>query len=475
MRAPSIHPGEEAVTLRPGDGKRVCSVVEGDGDASWRAGEGERSWNDRGSYFVVAESDVASGTGGGEAGERYASADEAESGAVARAYEFAFEKLASRGVAYEDRQLRRMVNERVDIFMQGGETDFPRISINDVVIEACGHPAREAETYRASVLAEYPISRLRGDINNAKWYAARVLNEAGVLVSSARSLFSDGRWLDALLELKRARDLLDTACRQPVVEGPAEQVPSLMQWAAGSLSVEAEEGIRVLDVGERREVDIPFRWSYEWEGRKVMAARLPVTFRAHGFDAVFDSDPETDDSGTAECRVVVAYGDPGEYAIEPRLDFGVLSSALGGAYAAGLEPFSGPLHRVFLVENAHALSVCLEVSGVGASDEGQLRSGFARRMERDGFRIEECGPDVDVVVSVRAEMNSRAIDDGWSTVVSVDGSAFDQRTALVIGRPSVLCEERAGTGERESEVLALKEAGRLLAAYLTHRILMSGE
>ncbi len=453
--------------------ERVCTVIEGDAGASWFADREDRTWTEGGSYFAVRVSDVGSGVGVVEGPQT--SPDAARRNAVATAYRFAFQRLASRGVSYEDWQLKRMVEDRVEAVMRGDEVDFPRVKIDGMVVEECSRRGGGAETYRASVLAEYPISHLRGDVNNAELYGQRVRNEAGVLVSSARSLFADGRWLEALVELGKARDLLDTACRQPVGESASEEVGSLMDWAAGSLGVESIGGVQVLDVGERREVEIPFRWSYEWNGRRVMASRLPVSFRPHGFDAVFDNDSETDDSGTASCRVVVAYGEPGEHAIEPRLDFDVISAALGGDYADRIEPFSGPLRRVFLVEGAHALSVCLEIEGVGSADAAQLRAGFARRMEREGFSLEECGADVHVVVSARVELKSGAVGEQWTASASVAASAFDQRTALVIGRPSVLANETAPEGRRESEVLALKEAGRLLAAYLTDRILMSGE
>ncbi len=470
-----MHEEGEAETGGDVYGERVCTVLEGDAEATWLMAGGDREWTDGGSYFAVRESGLRSDSGESSDGGWTATPDDATREAVAAVYAFAFDRLDSRGVGYDDWQLRRMIDERVEAFMRGDEIEFPRVEIDDIVVAECARPDGGAETYTATLLAEYPISRLRGDVNNALWYSERVRNEAGVLVSSARSLFAEGRWLDALLELKKSRDLLGTACRQPSVGDPSESVEALMNWAAGSLSVEALGGVRVIDVGERREVDVPFRWSYKWEGLPVMAVRLPVTCRPHGFEAVFDSDSETDETGTAHCRVVVAYGEPGEHAIEPGLDFEVIAGALGEEYASRLEPFAGPLRPVFLVEGAHALSVCLEIDGADEADGTQFRAGFARRMEREGFLLEECGPDVDVVISAHVEMESRVVGDEWKAVVNVRSSAFDQRTALVIGRPSVLSDESLRAGKRESEVLALQEAGRLLAASLTHRILASGD
>lgn len=474
-RAPVASSGEGVSGDGTTAGERVCRVVEGSPDAPWRSGDTDRSWTRAGSYFAVRRSDVGSEAPGDEAAGRNARADDARRSVVSRAYAFAFEKLASRGVSFADRQVVNMVDERTEAFIRGEDAEFPRIRIDDVVVEACEGRAPGDWTYRAAALVEYPIAHLRGDVNNARWHAGRAGNEAGVLFSSARSLFSDGRWLDALLELERARDLLGTACDLPENRGLADRIDSLMDWARLSLTVEPVDGVQVMDVGERRAVSVGFRWSYEWEGRKVMAARLPVSFRPHGFQAVFASDSETDETGVAVCRVVVAYGRPGECAIEPRLDLGVIGEALGQDYAGQVEPYTGPLHKVFLVEGAHALSVCVEIVGLEASDDAQILTGFTRRMELDGYRVLECGADVDVVVSVDAVLRSSQVDDGWKATVSLSGSAFDQRSAQQIGRPSILVEESAAQGVRESEVVALKEAGRLLAAYLSHRILMTGE
>ena len=62
---------------------------------------------------------------------------------------------------------------------------------------------------------------------------------------------------------------------------------------------------------------------------------------------------------------------------------------------------------------------------------------------------------------------------------TLSASVFNQRTALEIGRTSVratqaINPENIDEGVREAEVLALKEAGRLLAVYFGPRILASG-
>jgi 16S rRNA U1498 N3-methylase RsmE len=63
--------------------------------------------------------------------------------------------------------------------------------------------------------------------------------------------------------------------------------------------------------------------------------------------------------------------------------------------------------------------------------------------------------------------------------VVLSASAFDQRTASELGATQITAVETVDVessegGKREAEVLALKEAGRLLAVYFGPRILASG-
>ncbi|MFH1502237.1 MAG: hypothetical protein ABIG03_04245 [Candidatus Eisenbacteria bacterium] len=449
-----------------------CLAVEGSVDSSWYSREPGETWTEGGSHFLVCRSEpewpVTDAEGGREG------RDAAEDEALQEAYAFAFERLAARDVSFEGWQVEAMVEDRVRSHARGESVDFPRIRIAARVIETCERPPSDGEAWRASLLVEYPIAYLRGDVNNARWHARRVGNEAHVLVASAKDLFAAGRWFDALLELKRARALFRTVASRPDLERSIGTVDSLMRWAAAALSVDAVDGVQVVEVGERRDVELAFGWSYEWEGENVGAVRLPVSFRPHGFGAVFASDAETDDTGAAVCRIVAAYGDAGEHAIEARLDHGVLVEALGPVYAGSIEPYEGPLHPVFLVEGAHALSVCVEMKGLDAGDETHVMAGFERRMERDGFRLEGCSPEVDVVIRADGGKRSSGAEERWTARVALSASAFDQRTASDIGRPSIHVEESSTEGPREAEVLALREAGRLLAAYLSNRILASG-
>ena len=79
-------------------------------------------------------------------------------------------------------------------------------------------------------------------------------------------------------------------------------------------------------------------------------------------------------------------------------------------------------------------------------------------------------------------MGSRGIEVGCDVLsqdaaqVVLAASAFDQRTVRELGATRITATETIETeeGRREAEVLALKEAGRLLAVYFGPRILASG-
>jgi hypothetical protein len=96
-------------------------------------------------------------------------------------------------------------------------------------------------------------------------------------------------------------------------------------------------------------------------------------------------------------------------------------------------------------------------------------------MANDGFLIGECGPDVDVVVAADIQLVTVVVPGSWTAEVTVEGRAFDQRFAREVGTTTLTVAQASNEGQRDAELLALKEAGRLLAVYFSRRILASGE
>ncbi|MBD3348175.1 MAG: hypothetical protein GF400_03130 [Candidatus Eisenbacteria bacterium] len=454
-------------------------TLAGSVDAAWYERPTGDSWVEAGSHFKVcrSEQEVAPGSGQAQADAEavaVAALERAREEAIEQAYGFGFERLHARGLLYEREQRRAMIREKAAAMSGGLDVSFPRIEIADEVHEECSCAAGETLLYRVSLLTEYPISSLKGDLNNATWRAGRVANEASVLVGSARELLAEGRWFEALTELSHARRLLAGVSPLPGVLAVRERVGEHMDRAVGSLEAEALAGIQVLTIGERRETAVSFRWTYEWEGERRPAVRLPVAFEPRGFDAVTWNDPETDESGIASCRFVVAFGPAGEHELVWGADASVLSRVLGRDYAARLSEQERHSHPVFLADRLPALSVCMELQGLNAADEAQLMAALESRLKDGGLRVEPCGPDVDLVVRAEVEKRRPEAQPGQTmTAVRLWATAFDQRSATDIGSPSVLVRETA-EDERDSEVLALKEAGRLLAVYLSRRSRLSG-
>ena len=450
-------------------GKPVCRVVSGATDEPWLARTPGESWTEGGSHFVVCAS-AAPGSGDGSPGGH--AAESAQADALRQGYAFAFDRLGSRGVRFEDDQIRRMVGDRVAATSRGEETTFPRIRVAGRLIESCARPSAGPDEWRASLLMEYPIAYLRGDVNNAGWHAERAVNEAEVVLSSAEAFFVEGRWFDGLLELERCRDLLDSASAVGRTERVRGEMERLSSWAGGAVSIRPATDVVVVETGERRRIAVGFICSYEWDGRTIPAMGVPMEFRLHGFDAVYAGDPESDAAGVATCHLVSSYGAEGECSIEARVDLGVVAAAAGDDRAETTRAQVRE-QRVFLVKGAHAVSVCLEIRGLNSVDEAQLRAGFERRARSDGYRVEDCGAGIAAVVTVDALKTSEPLADGWSARVVLEASAFDQRVAGEIGATSILARESTEEGAREADVLALKEAGRLLAAYVSKRILRS--
>jgi hypothetical protein len=355
------------------------------------------------------------------------------------------------------------------------------------------------------VLVEYPIGLLRGDVRNVLWERERAANEAEVLLASAEEHLVAGRWLAGLLDAASAARVIRSTgaplylsrAVEDSLSGPAvgaagpralptvdrklgELLSVSLEASRGALPVLArpDAGLDVIESGAAAALEVRFHCWYEWEGRSMPAIGVPVRFEMPGASAVLDAEPVTDASGTATCSVVSAHGAPGEYELEVYLDTDAAQAALRetGAVFDGTIPLAK--RSVHLVTGAHAVSVCGTFGEAANPDAAQVAAGFARRMERDGFRMGDCDPNVDVIVTGEFAVSSAGGPDSWRVEVVLTASAFDQRTARGLGETSVRVTQVVDTesvddGTRDAEVLALKEAGRLMAVYFEPRILSS--
>jgi hypothetical protein len=451
-----------------------------------------------------------------------ASPDNAMGSAVASATEAALGLLEQRGIAYTKKRRRSIVDAAVKGSLRGDGIGFPRMSVVDKALTRCVSTPRGAPSdtcWRATVVVEYPIGQLRGDANNVRWERSRVANEASVLRSSAADYLDDGRWLRGLLETAHvvkviedtgadvaaggARTDLEGAASRAAEEGglpssdasPDAELAALLEWSyragreVSRLTARPSGRMGVIEVGATAGAEVAFSVTYEWGGRTVPAVGVPVGFRMPGASAVLDFEPVTDGSGMAVCRILRADGDPGEYELELGLDEAASQAALSWLGEGAISPHGGteggsanwlPLasKKIQLVSGAHATSVCLDLQATNEADVAQAYAGFTRRMERDGFRVEECGPDVGIVITGEISLTADRSGGIWTATATLTASAFDQRTASPLDEATMSSKEREAADvpdpRRSAEVLALKEVGRLLAVYFEGRMLSRG-
>ncbi len=402
----------------------------------------------------------------------------------------ALDLLEQRGISYTAERRDEIVSQARESFASGDDSAFPRMVATLGAMEQCVLAASGDTLWRASMMVDYPIAHLRGDVNNVRWERRRAAREALVLMASADDHFSSGRWMAGLQDLRRTASVVGATgvgdraehlnAVSPLTGLPAavdEQLQSAREWSelalrsAWDLTLTPGGEIDVVESGMRVGTVLEFTCTFGWRGHSLPAAGVPVRFEMASASAVLDAGTTTDSSGVARCRIVVALGEPGEYEVTATVDTDAVS-ALGLPTGGSRGPFSS--QRVFVVSGAHAISLCMEVTTGSAADAAQLEAGFVRRAERDGFRVDECGADIDVLVSSRASMSTYADGAVWAAEVVVTASAFDQRTAEDIGEIEIRVEETSTEGQRGAEVVALKEAGRLLAVWCGARALSAG-
>jgi hypothetical protein len=509
--APVLPTGREPVSDEQTGSERHWTCRPLDPDGAERVVGLTESWTAEGGTMRSAHRTGEAGDGSPGRPTR----DGAVADAVASAADAALDLLEQRGVSYGTDKRQSIVDEVIEAAARGADVVFPRMTVvarswDECVAVANGVSARADTSWRAAVLVEYPIGVLKGDVNNVVWERGRAANEAEVLAASVDEHLAAGRWHDGLLDAARIADVV-AATGVPLsrawdaspptdTDGPPsidDRLREALRWsrtaavAVTPLHARPVGGVDVLETGAAADAMVQFHCTYEWNGRVVPAVGVPVRFDIPGASAVLRVDPLTDGSGAATCRILATYGPPGEYELTLSVDAVAAHAALTGASAAGsrtdsrdypaearrFAPLAG--HTVHLVEGAHAISVCTTFGDQDDANAAQVTAGFIRRMERDGFRTGECDPNVDVVITGEFALVAHDEPDSWTAQVTLAAAAFDQRTASGLGATRVHATQRAETeagekGRREAEVLALKEAGRLLAVYFGPRLLASG-
>jgi hypothetical protein len=498
--APRTH--EPAGTEAEGSGRWVCEAWEGTTSEPWYGGF--ETWQE-GNGVMSSVHGTPWGHGGeyGRATEEEAVTDALRSGASG-----ALDLLERRGLTYGDERRAEIEERTVETLLQGGEPSFPRVHLGGKVVERCRERETGKSAWRAKVLIQYPIGELRGDVVNAKWERERILREVEVLKASASAHFTEGRWLDGKLDLERALTLLGEAgtalpdIPERTVDAPPWGRPDATQaeraWrqeteikrTATPLSMKALGTMEVVEIGARGHAEAAFLVTYAWEGEEVPAIGVPVRYELEGdAAAILDGDAVTDGEGIARCRILRAYGEPGEYRLSASVDtefirragvsnvgsLGVLESGPSGRLGAPSDSGLKAWQRVFLVSGGHGTIICAHFTGERERDAAEARMGFVQRMSNEGYLTEDCGPEVDVVVTATVRLVTVVVPGSWTAEVTVEGSAFDQRLAREIDETVLTVADTSEEGQRNAELRALREAGRLMAVYFSERILTSGD
>ncbi len=437
----------------------ACLVIEGDPavlpdaeDAVW--------WRDGGSMRCVVIDDTLS-----------PSRDAAIARAAGRLLPGAFEMLERRGAVLTPLRQDETVGEFAEAVTRGEDVGFPRISIRETIVERCGD-ADGVEHWRARLLAEYPIGVMRGDATHAQWAERRLVRELEMRVQSADDLLAEGRWLDGVIEMRHAYDLLARIGADAIPDGLGLRLVTKLRDREGTLDPRFDRvdgaGQLVISSGSRESVR--FRLRYPVDGEWVPASGVPVTTVGGILVRTLAGATETDESGEIVFEVVAGTR-TGEDSfdvvarVSPEQDVFVP----GGRGGADDFVIATVTQDVFVLPLSDA-TICVEIDAATEADEERTREGLLAGLTGFGSRLVECGPDASLVVTADVSMSTQEMHGTWLAHVECSVRVFDQRLAKDTGEVSFDVMESLGSSARDAEVLALREVGRLIAVYLEPRL-----
>jgi hypothetical protein len=437
-----------------------CETVEGEPSPAWL---NERTEWARVNGVITG---VVVSEGFDDAAQGADDRDTAVASIAGKALDMARDQLEARGApsgVVTANSRRRAVAELVE----SGSADFPRLSFRDMHIERCvGPDATDSVRYRAAAIVQYPIALLRGDAANAAWERRRLAREAGLLSAAAADYLDEGRWTDAALSSGRAEEALRSAGASSVADGAAWEVDGtlLRTTVVPQLACRTVDPVTVAPRAQDVDVRVSFSFFYEWRGRERPAVGVPVSFET-GLAGVIEKDAATDAAGGAGAVIRRTWSPVGSWTVTAGVD----SAALAAAGALWDGPSQSATATVYVVEPGRGRSVCLDLPGADAADAAQVRAGLEQRLAEDGYALVPCGPAADALVTARLSLSAVEEDGRWSAWALLEVDAVDQTTASTLGATEILVEETTGRERRETEVLVLKEAGRLLGVYLSGR------
>ncbi len=438
---------------------RVCLVTEGTPEVFPDA-EDSVWWRDGGNMRCIVSDDTLS-----------TNRDAAVAQAAARLLPGAFEMLERRGAILTRVRQDETVEAFAGAVARGEEAGFPRISIAETVVERCDG-ADGAEHWRARLLAEYPIGIMRGDATHAQWAERRLVREVEMRVLSADDLLAEGRWLDGVIEMRHAYDLLPRLSSDAMPDGLGLRLVAELRDREGVLAPRFErlDGAGQLVISARSREPVRFRLTYPLDGEWVPAAGVPVTTTGGVLVRTLSSATETDESGEIAFEVVAgsATGEDG-FDVVARLFPEQEIFLAGGGISADDFVIATVTQDVFVLPLCDA-TVCVEIDAATTADGERTREGLIAGLTIFGSRLVECGPDASLVVTADVSMSTQETHGTWLAQAACDVRVFDQRLAENVGEISFEVKESLESSARDVEVLALREVGRLIAVYLEPRL-----
>jgi len=451
----------------------VCRVIEGDPsvfpdavDSAW--------WQDGGNMWCVASTaEPVAQDNEALAGSR----DEAIARAAERLLPGAFDMLERRGVVLSRSRRDEATREFANAVARGEEADFPRVSIQETVVEQC-ESAEGADHWRARLLAEYPIGVLRGDVKHAQWEGRRLQREMEMRIVSAEGLLADGRWLDGLLQMYEADDLLRRLGAKSVTGDTALNLRRNFTDEEGVFAPRfvrvGGQGPLVLNAGAR--ASVRYRLEYRMAEKWIRASGVPVVVYGGSLVRPVTGVTETDASG--EIAFDVAAGsEPGDDSFHIVAEvFPRLRLMLPAGTADQKPDVAAEIVQRVVVLSSRDATVCVEINAeragedVDDSDVDRVREALSNSLKALGVPLVDCGPHASLVVTADVILSTQEAHGAWVAHAECSVRAFDQRLAEDVGRVSFEVQESLESSARDAEMLALREVGRLIAVYLEPRL-----
>ncbi|MCK4511993.1 hypothetical protein KAW64_09650 [bacterium] len=451
--------GEDIEQLPP---ELVCIVVEGQAARFWSEAR-DGWWQEGGSMLLVGRSEEELGSAGALAA---ACRDAAPS---------ILDLLAKRGVSYSDERRREIEEELTQSLASAGAATFPRVGINRDIIEHCTREPGSTGHWRSRVLIEYPIAYLRGDVSNVEWERDKLAREGATLVKSAEGFFDEGLWLRGQSELSRAAlayesmGLPESGVHRGVVM--QRSVDRITESTARGLMIEPDVATTPLIIRAGEITEIRFRLTFLWNGVRVPAIGVQVAFEDPEWGVIVRAQRVSGPEGTASV-IIQAVEKRGGGEMRAHIDRTALKTTPGHHLTHFIADDSCRATVRVQVIPERGVSVCLDMDGEDIAAARQLTDAFDRALGQYGCTLEQCGPGTDIIVRGDLSRGVVTSSDGGEQILAVlSAEAFDQRSALAIAKTTVRVELPPREDREESEALAFREVGRLLAVYLESRIL----